>query len=125
MSKMQMGWDLPMFQGQRNFYQACHSRCRFQMPEIGFYRTDDTPLGRRAASGQHGSNGTSFDRITNWCTSTMSLYVLDLFGQDTCPLIRQTHRRFLSRSVRHRDPVSMSILGHCCATNDSIDRVAI
>ena len=102
-----------------------HARRRLQMSNIRFHRTHDALLVCRATSGQHCSNGTRLNRITNRSTCTMSLHILDLLRQDPCTLIRLAHHSFLGMLLGTVIPVGVSILGHCGTTDRSVDGIAI
>ena len=119
--QMQMGWDLPMLEGQNQFHQPSHTSCHLQMAHIGLHRADIEGLG---SSGKDRSQRADFNRVTKRGTGAVRFDITDLIWPQIGIGQRSANHPCLGWAVRHRQPAAGTILVDRTAPNHGEDRVA-
>ena len=107
---MDMGWYAAVLQGQYHFHYTGHTRCGFQMTEIGLHRSYPKRLVGGPSFRQHICQRFKLDGIAQARTRAVGFYVANCFGCETSGCQGCPDDRLLSRSVRHGQPAASAIL---------------
>ncbi len=122
---MQMRRNFLMLQRKYDFDQAGHSRGRFQMPHICFYRSHDKRMIRITIFSKHSVQRADFYGIAERGSGPVCLNIADLPWVN--PAVSQciTDHFFLGRAIGNSQPAAGPVLIHGCPTNDSEDIVSV
>ncbi len=108
--KMRLGGNFAVLENQNCLDESGDSRRRFQMSDIGFYRSDPTGILGRSPGVENGFEGGQFDRIAEGSPRSVGLDVANFMGFDSSAIEGFTHRISLRHSVGGGESVTASVL---------------
>src|SRR6202022_2382263 len=120
---MQRRWNHTPVEGERRLQQTGHSRCRFQMTDIGLYRSDRERVGPALAEGV--ADGGGFDRISRRRSGAVHFEEGQIFWSNARTRIDRTQQGRLCRLARQRQSDRSAVGIDPSAENYGADRVAI
>jgi len=77
--EIETGGNFLVLQGHHDFNHSGNSGGRFEMPDIGFYRTDEQWFFRLVRFSENSIQGTNFDGISKSGAGTVGFDILDGF----------------------------------------------
>src|SRR5580692_7299583 len=106
---MQIWRYLLMMEAERRFYEAGNPRSRFQVTNVGLYRSDPYRM-LAALLSDHVAQRAGFNRVTHGCSRSMCLDIADLSRIDVSRGTYPPNQSFLRFAVRNCNAGGPSIL---------------
>ena len=107
---MQVSGNHAVFEGQRSLDQPRNARSRFEMADVGFYRSDHQSFILRPIPPQNCSQSTCLDGVSKRSCRPVGFNVTDFMRLHSGVLQRREDHRLLRRTVRRGDTVAAAVL---------------
>ena len=123
--EMQAGWDLSMPQRQCHLDQSSDSGRRLEVTQVRLDRTKETVVVGKAVLGKHRTEGLCLDWIAQERAGAMGFDVLNVAGRDSGSPVGLSEDLLLGKRIRRHQSVAASVLVHCAAFDDGVNRIAV
>src|SRR5215831_13790080 len=125
--EMQSWWQHFVLKHQSGLDQACHSRCRIQVPQVGFDRTDCTGLMLPSRSATEGLlKGSDLNRVAECSGRAVRLDIANRFGTNPGHCLGQGDDFSLAFNARRGiSDLKRAIVIDRRAQNHSTDPIAV
>ena len=123
--EVEAGRDLAAIGHQSRFHQAGHARCRFEVAEIGFHRTDDQRAIRRALRAKGLGQGVRLDGVAHRGARAVRLDITDIGRVDAGDDAGFFDQPRLSLLPGQRNAVGVTVLVCRRGADHRVDRITV